>query len=90
MDRPAHEHKLLRVLKFCKDPQDFTSEMACLVQLRRNYFGKIKFFGNFLLIAETYFEVFFIEDRYVSETYFLTIKKLRKAAHKMKGFYKVS
>jgi hypothetical protein len=90
MDRPAHEYKLLRVLKFCKDPQDFTSEMAFLVWLRRNYFGKMIFFGNFLLIAETYFGVFFLDDRYVLETYFLTIKKFRKAAHKMIGFYKVS
>ncbi len=86
MDRPAHEYKPLRVLKFFKGPKDFTSEMAFLVRLRRNYLGKIIFFGNFLKIAETYFGVFFLEDRYVSETYFLTIKKFQKAAHKMIGF----
>jgi hypothetical protein len=58
MARPANEYKPIRVLKFLKGPQDFTSEMAFLVRLRRNYFGKIIFFGIFFKIAETYFGVF--------------------------------
>jgi hypothetical protein len=48
MDGPTHKYKPLGVLKFFEGPQDFTSEMAFLVRLRRNYLGKIFFVGNFV------------------------------------------
>ncbi len=60
------------------------------MRLKINYFGKIIFFGNFLQIEETYFGVIFLQEIYISETYFLTIKRFRKAAYKMAGFYTIS
>jgi hypothetical protein len=64
--------------------------MGFLVRLTRNYFGKIIFCGNFLKIGEIYFGVFFLQDRYISETYFSTVKRFRKAAYKMAGLYTIS
>jgi hypothetical protein len=52
MDRPRHEYEPLRVLKFFKGPEDLRSEIAFSARLRRDYLGKIIFFGNFLEIAE--------------------------------------
>jgi hypothetical protein len=48
MDRPRHDYKLLWVLKFFKGPEDLRSEIAFFARLRRDYLGKIIFFGNIL------------------------------------------
>jgi hypothetical protein len=60
--------------------------MAFFVQLNWNNFRNIIFFGNFLYIAETYFGVFSLENRYILETYFFTGKKFYKAADKRASF----
>jgi hypothetical protein len=91
MDKPTHEYKSLGVFSFLKGPQDFKLGLAFSARLRRNYFRKmVIFFRNFSSIADTYFEVFFLQDRYISETYFLTIKRFWRAADKIIGFYTIS
>ncbi len=49
----------------------------------RNSFGKIMFVGKFFLIAEIYFEICFLHDKYISKTYFLSMKRLWNAANKL-------
>jgi hypothetical protein len=89
MDRPIHEYKPLRVFKVCKGLQDFKSEMVFLAQLRRNYFGKIIFLGNFFKEQKPLWKYFFfLQDRHNSETYFFSMKRFRKAADEMRGFKK--
>ncbi len=73
MDRPRLEYEPLRVLEFFKGPEDLRSEIAFFARLRRDYLGKIIFFGNYLKIAETHFGIFFLHDRFISETFFLTM-----------------
>ncbi len=49
--------------------------MAFFVQFKKKLLLKYYIFGNFLYIAETYFGVFSLENEYILETYFLTVKK---------------
>jgi hypothetical protein len=41
------------------------------------------FFGKFFLTAEFYFRIFFLHNKFISETYLLTIKRFQKAANKL-------
>jgi hypothetical protein len=45
--------------------------------------GKIIFFRKFFLIAENYFGILFLDNKFILETYLLTIKRFRKAALKL-------
>jgi hypothetical protein len=40
--------------------------------------GKILFFGKLLLIAEIYFGIFFLQSKFISVTFFLTITDFGK------------
>jgi hypothetical protein len=55
------------------------------MRFRRNTFGKIIFFGKFLYIAEIYFGILFLHNKFISETYFLSLKRFRKAASKLEA-----
>jgi hypothetical protein len=50
---------------------------------RRNPFGKL------LIIAESNFKIFFFYNNFISETYFLTIQRFRKAADKLGDLYTI-
>jgi hypothetical protein len=39
------------------------------------------FYGKIFLIAEIYFRIFFLQNKFISETYFLAIKRFWKAAN---------
>ncbi len=41
------------------------------------------FFGKFFLIAEFYFQIFFLHNKFISETFLVTIKRFPKAANKL-------
>ncbi len=89
MGRPRHEYEPLLVFKFFKGPEDLRSGIAFFAWLRRDYLGKMVFFGNFFKIAETHFGIFFLQDIFISETYSLIIKRFWKAADKLAYFYTI-
>jgi hypothetical protein len=41
------------------------------------------FFGKFFLITEIYFGIFFLHNKFISETYLLIMKRFWKAANKL-------
>jgi hypothetical protein len=41
------------------------------------------FFGKFFLMAEIYFEILLFHNKFIMETFFLTIKRFLKAADKL-------
>jgi hypothetical protein len=83
IDRPRPEYEPLLILKFFRNPHDFTTNTAFFARLRGNPFGKIIFFDKFFLIAEIYFGIFFFHKNFISETYVLTLKRFRKAANEL-------
>jgi hypothetical protein len=76
MDGPTHKYKPIRVLKFFEGPQDFTSEMAFLVRLRRNYLGKIIFSGIFFINSRNLFRSIFLTGYIYFGNLFLKHKKV--------------
>jgi hypothetical protein len=84
IDRPRPEYEPLLILKFFGNSHDFTTNTAFFARLRRNPFGKIIFFGKFFLIAEIYFGIFFFHNKFISETYLLTLKRFQKAANELR------
>jgi hypothetical protein len=85
MERHWPEYEPLLFLKIFRDPhyRYLITKTTFFTRFRRNHLGKIKFFGKFLLIAEIYFGIFFLHNKFISETYFLTIKRFWKAAENL-------
>jgi hypothetical protein len=70
MGRTRPKYELLHVLKFCKGPTISDQRPPFFAQLRRRPFGKIIFFGKFVLITEIYFGKLFLHNRFIFGNYF--------------------
>jgi hypothetical protein len=89
IERARPEYEPLLLLKFFRGPHNFRSNNIFFTWFRRNPFGKIIFFGKFLEIAEIYFGILFLHNKFISETYFLSMKRFRKAANKLVALKKI-
>jgi hypothetical protein len=85
IDRARPEYESLLILKFFRGPLDFRSKKIFFTRFRRNPFGRIIFFGKVLKIAEIYFRILFLHNKFILETYFLSMKRFWKAANKLEA-----
>jgi hypothetical protein len=89
MEKLRPEHEPLLILKFFREPHDLITKTTFFARFRRNPFEKIIVFGKFLLIAEIYFTIFFLHNNFISEIYFLTIKKVSEIRDKLGDLYTI-
>jgi hypothetical protein len=85
IDRARPECEPLLILKFFRGPHDFRPKKIFFTWFKENLFGKIIFFGYFLKIAEIYFGILFLHNKFISETYFLSMKRFQKVADKLEA-----
>jgi hypothetical protein len=81
IDRPRPEYELLLILQYLRGPHDFRSKKFSLPGSRGTLSEKLDF-GKFFFIAEIYFGIFFLHNKFISETYFLIMKRFPKVANK--------
>jgi hypothetical protein len=80
---PRSKYESLLILKIFRVPHDLLTKTTSFTQFGRNPFRKIIIIGKFLLIAEIYYRIFVLHNKFILETYFLTIKRFQKAADKL-------
>jgi hypothetical protein len=83
MDRPRLEYEPLLILKFFRDLHDLITKTTFYTRFRRKLLGKNYIFRKILINRRNYFGKFFLHNKSMSETYFLTILRFWKAANKL-------